>query len=305
MPVPLAFHPDFVSPLPPEHRFPMPKFGKIYQHLVHSGIASIDQFHCPQPATQSQLACVHDLAYIESYRTGTLDARAMRRIGLPWSPGLVIRTISAVGGTLMTGELALDHGLAASCAGGTHHAHRDFGSGFCIFNDIAVAATVLLETGRVRHVLVVDLDVHQGDGTAAIFANNPAVYTFSMHCGANFPFRKQPGDCDIDLPVGLGDAGYLQSLRDTLPRLLDTVQPDLVFYDAGVDPHQDDKLGKLALTDTGLYQRDHFVIDTCVARGAPVACVVGGGYDADHDRLAARHCIMHQAATDVYDERRL
>lgn len=283
----------------------MPKFGKVYRHLVHSGIASIDQFHCPQPATQSQLALVHDPAYIESYRTGTLDARAMRRIGLPWSPGLVIRTITAVGGTLLTAELALEYGLAASCAGGTHHAYRAFGSGFCIFNDMAVAAAVLLQSGRVRRVLIVDLDVHQGDGTAAIFADNPAVYTFSMHCGANFPFRKQQSDCDIDLPIGLDDEGYMRILRNALPPLLDEVQPDLVIYDAGVDPHQDDKLGKLALTDAGLYTRDHFVIDTCIARGRPTACVVGGGYDADHERLAARHSIMHQAAIDVYHARRL
>ena len=282
----------------------MPKFGKVYQYLVRSGIASIHQFHCPHPASDSQLALAHDPAYIASYRTGTLDPRAMRRIGLPWSPGLVIRTLTAVGGTLLTAQLALEHGLAASCAGGTHHAHRDFGSGFCVFNDMAVAAAAMLQSGRVRRVLIVDLDVHQGDGTAAIFAGNPAVYTFSMHCAANFPFRKQRSDCDIDLPVGLDDEGYMRVLREVLPGLLDEVRPDLVFYDAGVDPHQDDKLGKLALTDAGLYQRDSFVIDTCVARGLPTACVIGGGYDADHDRLAARHAIMHQAAIDIYRARR-
>ena len=229
----------------------------------------------------------------------------MRRIGLPWSEGLVRRTVTAVGGTLLTVDLALTHGLAASTAGGTHHAFADFGSGFCIFNDMAIAARWAVHSGRARRVLIVDLDVHQGDGTAAICAGDDTIFTFSMHCGDNFPFRKQTSDCDIELPVGTGDDEYFAVLRAAMPDLLTGFCPDLVIYDGGVDPHRDDKLGKLALSDQGLYRRDRYVLDTCVAAGIPVACVIGGGYDDDHDRLARRHCTLHAAAADVFDDYRL
>lgn len=283
----------------------MPKFGKVYRHLVCSGIATVDQFHVPTPATRDLLELAHDPDYVTAYTSGTLDARAMRRIGLPWSAGLVNRTVTAVGGTLLTVELAIKHGLAASTAGGTHHAYAGFGSGFCIFNDMAVAACWAIRQGLARRVLIVDLDVHQGDGTAAILAGDSSVFTFSMHCGDNFPFRKQHSDLDVALPVGMDDDPYLAVLREHLPEVLQRAAPDLVIYDGGVDPHRDDKLGKLALTDAGLYRRDTYVIDSCVGRGLPVACVIGGGYDADHDRLARRHCLMHQAASDVFQDRHL
>lgn len=305
MSLPLVHHPDFVHPLPPEHRFPMPKFAKVYHHLVSSGIATVDQFHIPTPAPNPVIELAHTPAYVAAYCSGTLDTRAMRRIGLPWSHGLVHRTVTAVGGSLLTVELALTHGLAASTAGGTHHAFADFGSGFCIFNDMAIAARWAIRQGWVRRVLIVDLDVHQGDGTASVCADDPSIFTFSMHCGDNFPFRKQTSDLDIELPVGMDDAGYLAVLRNNLPDVLLRAAPDLVIYDGGVDPHRDDKLGKLALTDQGLYHRDYTAIDFFVSRGIPVACVIGGGYDSDHDRLARRHCLMHQAATDVFRDRRL
>ena len=283
----------------------MPKFGKVYDYLVHNGIATVDQFHCPNRAPRELLELVHSAAYVDAYCDGTLDVRALRRIGLPWSKALVNRTITAVGGTVMTVDLALQHGLAASCAGGTHHAYADFGSGFCIFNDLAVAARYAQQMGQIARILIVDLDVHQGDGTAAIFADDPAVFTLSLHCGDNFPFRKQKSDLDIDLPVGTEDAAYLRILADTLPDLLTEFRPELVLYDAGVDPHRDDKLGKLALSDAGLAQRDEYVLETIVSRGIPVACVIGGGYDADVERLARRHALMHQAATDIYSRHRL
>lgn len=283
----------------------MPKFGKVYDYLVHNGIATVDQFHCPLRVTREMLELVHTPAYVDAYCDGTLDVRAMRRIGLPWSESLVNRTCIAVGGTMLTVELALQQGLAASCAGGTHHAHADFGSGFCIFNDLAVAARYAQRALNVARVLNVDLDVHQGDGTAAIFADDPSVFTLSFHCGDNFPFRKKQSDLDVDLPVAMEDAAYLRCLADTLPDLLATFLPDLVLYDAGVDPHRDDKLGKLALSDAGLAQRDEYVINACVHREIPVACVIGGGYDADVDRLARRHALMHQAATEVYSSHRL
>ena len=305
MTLPLVYHPDYVSPLPPGHRFPMPKFGKVYEHLVRNGAATVDQFHCPEKPARAVIELVHTPAYVDAYFTGTLDPRALRRIGLPWSPALVNRTVTAIGGTLHTVELALAHGLAANTAGGTHHAYADFGSGFCILNDLAVAARWAQRTRGVQRVLVIDLDVHQGDGTAAIFADDPSVYTFSVHCGSNFPFRKQTSTRDVALADGADDDAYLTALLDHLPGILDEFRPDLAIYDAGVDPHRDDRLGKLALTDAGLYRRDRTVIDLCVGRGIPLACVIGGGYDTDVDRLARRHCLLFEAATAVDTARRL
>ena len=277
----------------------MPKFGLLRDLLVADGVASADQFHEPIKATREQLERVHAPAYVEAFIRGTLDAAAVRRIGLPWSEGLVNRSITAVGGTIRTAELALQHGLACNLAGGTHHAHASFGSGFCIFNDLAVTAADLLARGLVQQVLVVDLDVHQGDGTAAIFADEPRVFTFSMHCDKNFPARKVPGDRDVPLPVGLDDDGYLRAVRAELPPLLERVEPDFVLYDAGVDPHIDDKLGRLSLTDDGLAARDRFVLETCRGDGVPVACVIGGGYLDDRARLARRHSIIHRVATEI------
>jgi acetoin utilization deacetylase AcuC-like enzyme len=305
MPLPLVYHPDFVAELPPGHRFPMPKFGKVYQQLVRGGLATLDQFHCPEKATRADVLLAHTPAYVDGYLHGTLDAKAMRRIGLPWSPQLVHRTFTAVGGTLLTVQLAFDHGLAASTAGGTHHAFADYGSGFCILNDLAIAARWAQSQLNVDRVLIVDCDVHQGDGTAAIFADDPTVYTLSLHCESNFPFRKQTSDLDVALPAGLQDADYLHTLAASLDQALAEFRPNLVLYDAGVDPHHADKLGKLALTDAGLYGRDHYVIQTCLQQGLPVACVIGGGYDNDLDSLARRHCIVHAAADDLYRHYRL
>lgn len=300
MSLPLVYHPDYVAPLPEGHRFPMPKFGKVYEHLIQDGIATLDQFHIPERATVEELVLAHTPAYVEAYHNGTLDMRAMRRIGFPWSPALVTRTCTAVGGTILTAELALAHGLACNTAGGTHHAYADFGSGFCIFNDIAVAARLMQQRGLARQILVIDLDVHQGDGTAAIFRDDDSVFTFSMHCGANFPFRKQQSDLDLSLAVGVDNEDYLAALKATLPDLLQRVKPDLVFYDAGVDPHVEDRLGKLALSDLGIEQRDHYVLACCAAAAIPVATVIGGGYHKDIDRLARRHCLLHRAAVEIY-----
>jgi acetoin utilization deacetylase AcuC-like enzyme len=305
MSLPIVYHPDYVAPLPPGHRFPMAKFGKVYDYLVRNGIAALDQFHIGPSAPREWLALVHAPDYIDAYLTGTLDARAMRRIGFPWSPALVNRTCAAVGGTVLTAHLALEHGLACNTAGGTHHAFADFGSGFCIFNDLAVAARRMQQLGLARQILIIDLDVHQGDGTAAIFQHDPSVFTFSMHCGVNFPFRKQQSDLDVELPIGALDDAYLARLTELLPLLLTQVRPDLVFYDGGVDPHREDTLGKLALSDEGLYQRDEYVLTECIRRGIPVAGVIGGGYQRDIDRLAQRHCILHGAATAVFQRQRL
>lgn len=299
--IPFVYHPDYVAPLPDGHRFPMPKFGEIYKALLRDGLASPDQFHLPVTATPDDLALAHADSYIESYLNGSIDPRLMRRIGFPWSPALVHRTCTAVGGTVLTMELALAHGIACNTAGGTHHAYHDFGSGFCIFNDLAVAARVAQHRHGIKRVLIVDLDVHQGDGTAAIFAGDSGVFTLSLHCDKNFPFRKQHSDRDIPLPVGMADEDYLHVLGEVLPDVIASFDPELILYDAGVDPHQDDRLGKLALTDAGIFARDRLVLGTCHDRSIPVACVVGGGYDKDIERLARRHCLVYRAAGEVWN----
>ena len=298
--IPIVYHPHYVAPLPQGHRFPMVKFQKLYELLLKDGIITPENLYQPEIPDQSLLELVHTRDYIENYCQGTLDTKAQRRIGLPWSPELVRRTCTAVGGTTLTAKLALKYGIACNTAGGTHHAFPDFGSGFCIFNDLAIAARVLQKWGLVKQVLIVDLDVHQGDGTAFIFQNDPKVFTFSMHCEINFPSRKQTSDLDVPLPEGLDNDGYLQILANYLPDLLSQVKPDLVLYDAGVDTHVGDRLGKLALTDEGLYRRERQVLSTCRAGGYPVACVIGGGYAEDMEGLVYRHSLLHRAARDVY-----
>lgn len=305
MPLPLVYHPDYTTPLPENHRFPMLKFRKVYETLVSDGIASLDQFHCPAPAPRSWLELAHAPAYVDAYLTGALDGRAMRRIGFPWSAALVDRTRVALAGTVLAAELALQHGLACNTAGGTHHAHYNYGSGFCIFNDLAVAPRLLQQQGLIQRALIIDLDVHQGDGTAAILQQDATIFTFSMHCEVNFPFHKQTSDLDVALPVGMEDEAYLSTLAYYLPDLLGQVKPDLVFYDAGVDPHAEDSLGKLALTDAGLYARDQMVLDACLRQGIPVAGVIGGGYQQELNRLARRHCILHRVASELFYAHRL
>ncbi|HEY9598778.1 MAG TPA: histone deacetylase, partial [Cyanophyceae cyanobacterium] len=236
MDLPIVYHPDYVTPLPEGHRFPMSKFGKLHELLLSDRVAIPEQFHSPNIPPTSWIELIHTPDYVQAYCEGTLDPKAQRRIGLPWSPALVNRTCTAVGGTILTAQLALDCGLACNTAGGTHHAFPSYGSGFCIFNDLAIAARVLQKLGLVQTILIVDLDVHQGDGTAFIFQDDPSVFTFSMHCEVNFPGTKQTSDLDVALPVGMEDDAYLQTLAHYLPDLLSEIQPDLVLYDAGVDP---------------------------------------------------------------------
>ncbi|BAY19337.1 histone deacetylase/AcuC/AphA family protein [Anabaenopsis circularis NIES-21] len=305
MHLPIIYHPNYVAPLPEGHRFPMSKFSKLYELLLKDGVAQAEQFHTPQLPPQDLIELVHTPDYVRAYCEGTLDAKAQRRIGLPWSPALVNRTCVAVGGTILTAQMALAQGLACNTAGGTHHAFPSYGSGFCIFNDLAIASRVLQKLGLVQKILIVDLDVHQGDGTAFIFGDDASVFTFSMHCEVNFPGTKQHSDLDIPLPVGMDDDAYLQTLAKYLPDLLSHVQPDLIFYDAGVDPHICDRLGKLALTDTGLFRREMQVLTTCVSAGYPVACVIGGGYADDMQSLVWRHSLLHRAASEVYRQYRL
>jgi acetoin utilization deacetylase AcuC-like enzyme len=300
MDLPIVFHPNYVAPLPAGHRFPMVKFQQLYKMLIEDGVAHPKQIQTPELPPQEWIELVHDRNYVQSYRKGTLDAKAQRRIGLPWSPALADRTCIAVGGTVLTARLALQNGIACNTAGGTHHAFPTYGSGFCIFNDLAIAARVVQKLGLAQKILIVDLDVHQGDGTAFIFAGDKTVFTFSMHCEVNFPGAKQKSDLDVPLPVGMEDDDYLCTLSHYLSDLLTDFQPDLVLYDAGVDPHMDDRLGKLALTDRGIFRREMQVLGTCVSGGYPVACTIGGGYADDMQALAYRHSLLHRAANEIY-----
>ena len=297
MPLPVVHHPAYVAPLPSAHRFPMAKFGRLMELLLEHGVVDPAQIRVPEPAPATSLELAHAPAYVAAVLSQTLDAAAVRRIGLPITPEVARRSRAANGGTLLTARLALEHGLACNTAGGSHHAFAGYGAGFCVFNDVAVAARVLLAEGRIARALVVDLDVHQGDGTAAIFADDARVFTFSMHCRTNFPLHKQTSDLDLALDAGVEDDAYLALLAERLPALLQEVRPDLVFYNAGVDPHVEDRLGRLALTERGLWRRERFVLETCLKGGVPVAGVIGGGYAADLDQLARLHAILPQMAT--------
>lgn len=300
MNLPLVYHPKYVAEMPIGHRFPMMKFQKLYELLLSDGVADLKQFHRPDRAPDHLIDLVHTPQYRQEYIQGTLDPKAQRRIGLPWSSNLAERTCIAVGGTILTAQLALEYGLACNTVGGTHHAFPNYGSGFCIFNDIAIAIRTVQHLGLAQTVLIIDLDVHQGDGNAIIFQGDDHVFTFSMHCEKNFPLRKQTSDLDVPLPIGMEDDEYLQTLDQYLPDLLSQINPDLVFYDAGVDSHMGDRLGKLALTDTGLFKRDMQVLYACISKGYPVACVIGGGYSKDLDAIAYRHSLLHRAASTIY-----
>lgn len=300
MPLPLIFHDDYSPPLPPGHRFPMEKFRLLRDHLVASGLTTDQALLRPEPCPRELLALAHDRTYVERYCSGDMSREELRRLGLPWSPQLAQRTVRAVGGSLLAADLALRHGLACHLAGGTHHAHHDHASGFCIFNDLAVIALSLLESGRVGRVLIFDCDVHQGDGTARILEQVPDAVTVSLHCEKNFPVRKARSDWDIGLAPGLGDADYLKVVDDTLNYLLPLYQPDLVIYDAGVDVHRDDALGLLNLSDDGLAMRDSAVIEHCLGRDIPVVGVIGGGYDKDRALLARRHAQLHFSAAEAW-----
>jgi acetoin utilization deacetylase AcuC-like enzyme len=292
---PLVYHPAYSVPLPEGHRFPMAKFRLLLEVLLRQGLARPGRIHRPLPAPRRWLERVHHRRYHEALAQGTLTPAEVRRLGLPPSPALVRRSWLAVGGTVLTARLAMEEGVACHLAGGTHHAFPDHGSGFCVFNDCAVAATVLLAEKRVERLMVVDLDVHQGDGTATIFRDDPRVFTFSAHGAANFPLHKPPGDLDLPLPDGLEDGDYLKAVGYRLPGLLEQVRPDLVLYNAGVDPHRDDRLGRLCLSDAGLLARDRLVLESCLQRRIPVATVIGGGYDR-LPALAERHALVVRAA---------
>ena len=300
MSVPLVYHPSYSFPFPGRHRFPMEKFRLLHERLRDGGVAGAANLHRPGRARPALLSLAHCPEYLDRFLGNRLGEREAKRMGLPWSEDLVRRTCIAPMGTLLTAQLALKHGIACHLAGGTHHAHYDFGSGFCILNDLAITARALRVGGLVKRVLIFDCDVHQGDGTAAILAGDPELFTCSIHCEKNFPTRKSRSDLDVGLPVGLEDDGYLAVVEETLSDLLRQLQPDLVLYDAGVDVYAGDPLGRLAVSLTGLAERERQVLTLCREHGVPVATVIGGGYDDDRPALARRHALVVEAAHQLW-----
>ena len=300
-----AFYSDtFVLPLPDHHRFPVAKYRLLRERLVSDGVLAADDLQQPPAIPWDDLRLVHDAGYVDAVAHGTLPADAQRRIGFPWSPEMVERSRRSVGATLAAAREVLNvarslvgDGLqtvprcsvSANLAGGTHHAFRDRGEGYCVFNDVAVAAAVLLRDGAIARAAVVDCDVHQGNGTAAIFRDEPAVFTFSLHGAKNFPFRKEVSDLDVVFEDGAQDEEYLAALAAPLARVLDGHRPDLVFYLAGADPYEGDRLGRLKLTIEGLRTRDRLVFDACRERHLPVAVVMSGGYAPDIHAIVTIH----------------
>lgn len=271
----------YTFPLPEGHRFPIGKYERLREQVLIEGIVPPEALLEPARATRESLLLVHTADYVSRFCGGGLTASELRRLGFPWSPALVERSLRAVGGTCESAVDALAHGVAMNLAGGTHHAFPGHGEGFCVFNDVAVAVRLLQQSGRIRRAAIVDLDVHQGNGTNAIFAGDESVFTFSMHGGKNYPFHKVPGSLDIELPDGANDDLYLMLLAEHLPDILARSQPDLVIYLAGADPHEGDALGRLGLTFDGLARRDAIVIDLCREVGLPVAITIAGGYGRD------------------------
>lgn len=278
----LYYADHFVLPLPPEHRFPMEKYAQLRSRLAASGFFAADDFRVPAPASDAEVLRAHDAAWLQAMKSGAVDAAQMRRIGFPWSAAMVERSLRSAGATLAAcrSALAAEGGaaVAANLAGGTHHAHRDFGSGFCVFNDAAIAALAMRAEGRAERIAIIDCDVHQGDGTAAILAADATLFTFSMHAAKNFPFRKQASDLDVELADGTGDETYLAALDAALDEVFARARPQLVIYLAGADPYADDRLGRLSLSIEGLMARDAEVIGRCRAAGVPLAIAMAGGY---------------------------
>ena len=271
----------YVFPLPEGHRFPVAKYALLRDRVIAEGIVDPARVLDPDAATDDQLRLVHTADYVGRFNSGNLDPAEQRRIGFPWSPELVERSRRAVGGTIAATGHALSYGVAMNLAGGTHHAFPDHGEGFCVYNDVAVALRLLQAEGRVGRAAIVDLDVHQGNGTHAVFANDADVFTFSMRGARNYPFHKVAGSLDVELPDRCGDEDYLSRLEASLPIVLRSSQPDIVVYIAGADPHEGDTLGRLSLTFDGLARRDAFVLAQCREVGLPVAIVIGGGYGRD------------------------
>lgn len=293
---------EFVLPLPEGHRFPMSRYRLLREQLLLHGVIDADELTVPPAATDEQLRLVHDAAYVQRVTTGTLAEDEQRRIGFPWSPQMVERSRRSVGATIAAAGVALDTGVGVNLAGGTHHAAADRGGGYCVFNDVAVAIRVLQHDGRLRTAVVIDADVHHGDGTALIFAGDPDVFTFSIHARKAYPSRKPPSRLDVALEPGADDLAYLDGLTAGLAAIAEAGPFDAAFYLAGADPFQGDTLGGLAVTKAGLAERDRRVLELCREQRWPVIVVMAGGYAADVADIVDIQCATVRAAlgTDRY-----
>ena len=294
--IPLVFHPIYSQlELPHRHRFPIEKYVGIRDELVKRGVSE-SGFTQPLPLSERDLYQYYSQDYVKALSAGTLDKKAMRRIGFPWSEQLIKRTYTAVAGTCLTAQLAIEQGKALNLTGGYHHAFADYGSGFCLFNDLYLAAKTMQKASHIDNVLILDLDVHQGDGTAKLAENDNDIFTLSIHGEKNFPHRKQQSNIDIGLLKGAGDDEYLTTLDEALTLVLRQFQPDAIIYDAGVDIHVNDDLGLLNVTTEGVLTRDKRVFDFADGCGVPIAAVIGGGYQRDIAALVDVHLQLYKAA---------
>ena len=301
----IAFSPVYRLRLPEgpngePHRFPMLKYELIHEQLLYEGTCTDANFFAPAPVDNRWVLGVHTSAYVHALKTLTVEPKMMRRIGFPLTPELIHREWIITGGTVDCTRIAQRDGVAMNVAGGTHHAFANRGEGFCMLNDVGVAAYYLLETGQAKQVLVIDLDVHQGNGTAAMFGREPRVFTFSMHGKENYPLKKEPSDLDVELPTGTTDEVYLNTLYDTLPDLIRRVRPDFLFYVSGVDILASDRLGKLAVSREGCRVRDQFVFEQAIKNGLSIVVSMGGGYSPRLADIVEAHCNTFRTANALF-----
>ena len=298
--IPVVHHPDYVTPAPAKSQYRWGKNGFIRDFLLTEGERIT--WHAPEPMPREWLEAVHDPDYVTQVVAAAVPQDKERRIGFPVTPAVAARSRVVPGGTWLAARLALEHGFAANTAGGSHHALHDTGAGYCVFNDLAIAAHRLVAERTVEQLLVVDVDVHQGDGTAALLAGRPGLATYSIHAEKNFPVRKARSTLDVPLADGVGDDEYLDMLEQTLTPLLDGFRPQLVLYQAGVDPFADDRLGRLSLTRRGLVRREQLIAQLMLARGIPLASTVGGGYGDDAGEIAERHVTAILTLGDAFQQ---
>lgn len=296
----IAYHPIYKHSLPEGHRFPMLKYDLLPKQLIHEGTCLEANFFKPNVSSNSPILQVHTAHYLDNLLALNLTAKAARKIGFPLSKELVKRELTITDGTITASKFALKNGIAMNIAGGTHHAYSDHGEAFCLLNDQAIGARFLQKEKLAHKILIVDLDVHQGNGTAEIFKNDSSVFTFSMHGKSNYPFKKEQSDLDIALETNTSDNVYLNLLKKTLPKLITSVKPDFIYYLSGVDVIATDKLGKLALTLEGCNERDRFVLQTCKDKNIPVMCSMGGGYSPDIKTIIEAHANTYRRAQDIF-----
>lgn len=296
----IAFAHNYAHHLPPGHRFPMVKYELLPKQLLHEGTITENALFEPDVATDELILRVHETSYYDRLKNLGLTRAEERKTGFPHNAELITRELTIMEGTRKCTEYALKYGVSMNIAGGTHHAYTDHGEGFCLLNDIAIGARYLLDTQKASKILVVDLDVHQGNGTAQIFRDEPAVFTFSMHGASNYPMHKEAGDLDIPLPDDTTDELYLHQLKETLPRLMDEVQPDFIFYQSGVDILASDKLGRLACTMEGCKERDRFVLNSAFKNKIPLVASMGGGYSEDIKTIVEAHANTYRLAQEIY-----